>query len=99
MTATQALPRNSTYFPQYLVLAETAHYEVMFKPDADRFTGEADYFVVLKERNTIESRDRAFSIAMVHMYDAEGLLNSIQHALEDNDGSTILPSLPITSMN
>jgi hypothetical protein len=89
---TQQLPRNSTAFPEYIVLAETEHYEVMFKSGADRFNGESDYFVVLKERSTIESRDRAFSIAMVHMYDAEALLKSIQHAQEGENIGNSLPA-------
>lgn len=87
--------RNSSAFPEYVVLAETEHYEVMFKESADKFSEESNYFVILKGRNTIESRDRAFSIAMVHMYDAEGLLTSVLQTLANDRPEPVrTPSTP-----
>lgn len=77
MTAKLQKTWNNTLLSGADILAQTEHYAVIHDRSADKFSKESDYFLVLKERNTIESRNGAYSIAMAHMYDAENLYVSM----------------------
>lgn len=75
---TAVIPKwNNEKFKGYDILQETEHYAVVQNAQADVFTKESDYLLVLKERGTIESRGGAYSITVVNMRDAEELLQAI----------------------
>ena len=94
MTAT--FPKwNNEKFSGHEVLQETEHYAVVQNAQADVFTKESDYLLVLKERGTIESRNGAYSIAVANMYDAENLLQAVLN----NATLTVTPPLGSKELN
>ena len=73
---------NNTYFPMHEVLEQTEHYALLHDPKAGKFTADSDYLVILKDRNTIESRSGAYVIAAIHMRDAEHTFQGLVASLE-----------------
>lgn len=67
----------SNTFVGYDLIAETEHYAVIHNSSADKFTDASDYFLILKSRNSIESRAGAFIHIMVHMHDAESAHDAV----------------------
>ena len=68
---------NNPFLLYSSVVAETEHYAVIQNPNADKFTADAEYLLIFKERNTIESREGAYVHIMVHMYDAEAMYTAL----------------------
>ena len=78
MTALTPTQTWSNPFKDYTdLIAETEHYAIVHNPNADKFTEASHYLVVFKERNTIESRDGAYVVAMAHMADAESMYTAL----------------------
>ena len=86
------VPLTQTWSNPFLVhtdvIAQTEHYAVIHNPNVDKFTEDSDYLLIFKERNTIESRNGAYSIALANMHDAQNLLSTVQ----------VMSSLPPVSL-
>lgn len=81
------------------IIAQTDHYAVIHNSSADKFSPESDYLVVLKERNTIESRGGAYSIAKAHMYEAENLYMTVAAMGEALVAACVKPIPTISKLN